>query len=310
MKKIFASLAALAISVAPAFADWSPSGPINLWIGFGAGGETDTLGRLVAEEIKASTGWNIVVDNKPGGGGMAMFTQIDKMPPNGQFLGMGVTMPVLVNLTIRPDEVPFDLDSFSYIGTVALAELALIAPADAPYDDIAGLIEYSKANGGALIGFDAPPQKLLIDVVNGKSEAGMRLVSMESSAEAVQNVLGGHVHAAFNAGAHIPYLESGEVKMLASANEGRASYAPDTPTVQEQGFGVYVDPWFYIAGPAGMPEDAVAALSGALKAALASETVTTAVENAMKTEPVYKGPAETKAMMESGLKNVGILFGK
>ncbi|WP_158963725.1 tripartite tricarboxylate transporter substrate binding protein [Chachezhania sediminis] len=310
MKRLLAGLAALALTAAPALADWSPKGPINLYIGFGAGGETDTLGRLVAEEMKQSTGWNIVVDNKPGGGGMAMFTQLNKMPPTGQFLGMGVTMPVLVNLTIRPDEVPFTLDSFTYIGTVALAELAIVAPADAPFDDLAGLIEFSKANGGATIGFDAPPQKLLVDVVNAQSGADMRLVSMESSAEAVQNLLGGHVTAAFNAGSHIPYLETGELKMIAGANETRPSYSPDTPTVEEAGFGVYVDPWYYIAAPKGLPEEAQTAIGDALKAALDSDTVKTAIENTMHTEPVFKGPAETRAMMEAGLANVKTLFGK
>jgi len=311
MKKLLAGLlTALTISSAPALADWSPSGPINLWIGFGAGGETDTLGRLVAEEMSESTGWNIVVENKPGGGGMAMFTQLAVMPPNGQIVGMGVTMPVLVNLTVRPGEVPFDLDSFDYLGTVALAQLAIVAPKDAPFDDLAGLIDYSKSKGGALIGFDAPPQELLMKFVDKQAGAGFRMVSMESSAEAIQNLLGGHVDAAFNAGAHIPYLETGELKMIATANADRASYAPDTPTVKEAGYDIYVDPWFYIAAPDGLPEDARTALSDALAAALASEKVTKAIEQAMHTEPAAKGPAETKKMMEDGLKNVGALFGK
>ncbi|MDF0603440.1 tripartite tricarboxylate transporter substrate binding protein [Psychromarinibacter sp. C21-152] len=310
MKKLLLGLGALAFSAGTALADWSPSGPINLWIGFGAGGETDTLGRLVAQEMSDATGWDIVVENKPGGGGMAMFTQLAAYPADGQTLGMGVTMPVLVNLTIRPDEVPFDLDSFDYIGTVALAQLALVAPADAPYDDLAGLIEYSKEKGGALVAFDAKPQELLMGVVNAQSEAGFKMVTTESSAEALQNLLGGHVDAAFNAGAHIPYLESGELKMIASANASRHSYAPDTGTVREAGYDIYVDPWFYIAAPDGLPEETHTALSEALNNALQSDAVRDAIEKTMHTEPADMGPAETKAMMEDGLKNVGSLFGQ
>lgn len=310
MKKLLSGAMALILSAGVALADWAPNGPIKLWIGFGAGGETDTLGRLVAQNMSDATGWDIVVENKPGGGGMAMFTQLAAYPADGQTLGMGVTMPVLVNLTIRPDEVPFDLNSFDYIGTVALAQLAIIAKADAPFDDLAGLIEYSKSKGGALMAFDAKPQELLMNVVNGKSEAGIRLVSTESSAEGLQNVLGGHVDAAFNAGAHIPYLESGEVKMIASANAIRHSYAPETPTVQEAGYDIYVDPWFYIAAPAGLPEDAHKALAIALSDALKSEAVVSAVSNAMHTKPADKGPEATRAMMDAGLANVGTLFGK
>lgn len=308
--KLAALAAALMLCTTPALADWAPSGPISLWIGFGAGGETDTLGRLLAKEMSDATGWDIVVENKPGGGGLAMFTQVAVAKPDGQTLGMGVTMPVLVNLTIRPDEVPFDLDSFDYIGTVALAQLAIIAPADAPYDTLEDFLAWSKENGGALVGFDAKPQELLVQFVNKQAGTELRLVSMESSAEALQNVLGGHVDAAFNAGAHIPSLESGEVKMLASANAQRHSYAADVPTVQEAGYDIFVDPWFYVAAPAGLPDDAHQALADAMQSALQSDALKTAIESTMHTEPSEKGPDETRAMMDAGLKNVGTLFGK
>lgn len=304
-----AGIAALTVTSAPACAEWAPDGPINLWIGFGAGGETDTLGRLLAQEMSAATGWDIVVENKPGGGGMAMFTQLAVTEPDGQTLGMGVTMPVLVNLTVRPDEVPFDLDSFDYIGTVALAQLGIIAKSDAPYDTLEEFLAWSKDNGGATVGFDAKPQELLTLFVNGQAGTELRLVSMESSAEGLQNVLGGHVDVAFNAGAHIPSMEAGDVKMLASANAQRHSYAPDVATVQEQGYDIFVDPWFYIAAPAGLPEDANTALATAMQTALQSDALKQAIEATMHTEPSDKGPEETRAMMDAGLKNVGTLFG-
>jgi tripartite-type tricarboxylate transporter receptor subunit TctC len=310
MKRLLAGLAALILGVGPALADWKPSGPIDLWIGFGAGGETDTLGRLIAKEMSAATGWNIVVENKPGGGGIAMFTQLAVAPADGRHIGMGVTMPVLVNLTVRKKEMPFDLDSFDYLGTVALAQLAIVAPKAAPFNDLKGLIEFSKKKGGALVGFDAKPQELLVKVVNAQTGAGMKLVPMQSSAEALQNLLGGHVDAAFNAGAHIPYLESGELKMIASANASRHSYAPDIGTVQQQGIDIYVDPWFYIAAPKGLPADAKAALAAALAAALKTDTVQKAITQVMHTKPADMGPAETKAMLQAGLKNVATLFGK
>lgn len=309
-KTILAALTATAISAGAAVADWAPSGPIKLWIGFGAGGETDTLGRLIAKDMSEATGWDIVVENKPGGGGIAMFTQLATVPADGQTLGMGVTMPVLVNLTVRPDQIPFDLDSFDYLNTVALAQLGIIAKADAPFDDLESFIAYSKEKGGALMAFDAKPQELLMNVINGQSDAGVKLLSTKSSAEALQQVLGGHVDAAFNAGAHIPYLDSGEVKMIASANASRHSYATDVATVPEQGYDIYVDPWFYIAAPAGLPEDAKEALSGAISSALASDATKEAIMNSMHTEPSMAGPEETKQMLVDGLANVGTLFGK
>lgn len=135
-----------------------------------------------------------------------------------------------------------------------------------------------------------------VGVVNGSSDAGMKAVSMKSSAEMILNLLGGHVDVAFNAGSHIPYLESGELKMIA--------------TVKEQGFDIYVDPYFYIAGPAGMPAETKAALADALAAAVASDTVRDAIANAMHTDPSDLGMDETKAILVNGLANAAILFGK
>jgi tripartite-type tricarboxylate transporter receptor subunit TctC len=291
-------------------ADWKPSGPVKLQIGFDAGGETDTLGRVIARQMEEQTGWDIVVENKPGGGGIAMFTGLSVAKADGQTLGMGVSMPVLVNLVLRGAELPFDLDSFDYLATVARAQLAIVAKADAPFDDLAGLIEYSKANGGALVAFDAKPQELLMQFVGKQAGTDFRLVSTKSSAEMIQQLLGGHVLASFSAGAHIPYLESGDLKMIASANATRHGYAPDTATVQEQGHDIYVDPYFYIAAPAGLPEDARNALSNALNAAINSQAAKTAIVNAMKTEPSDLGPKGTRDMLEGGLSNVAKLFGK
>jgi tripartite-type tricarboxylate transporter receptor subunit TctC len=309
MPTVMALAAALALGTGAAQAQWEPEGPIALWIGFGAGGETDTLGRLLAQQMSEDTGWDFVVENKPGGG-IAMFTQLAVAEPDGQTLGMGVTMPVLVNLTVRPDEVPFDLDSFDYVGTVALAQLALIAPAAAPYSSLPELIAWSKENEGALIAFDAPPQAQLMKFVAAQSDADFRLVSTQSSAEELQQVLGRHVDAAFNAGAHIPSLEAGEVKMLASANAQRHTYAPDVPTMREQGYDIYLDPWFYVAAPAGLPGDAHTALSGAMSGALQADALRRAIKNTMHTEPAELGPEATKTMLNEGLKNVGTLFGR
>jgi tripartite-type tricarboxylate transporter receptor subunit TctC len=160
-----------------------------------------------------------------------------------------------------------------------------------------------------LVGFDAKPQELLLNVLN-KDGGALRPVSMKSSAELVQNLLGGHLDAAFNAGTHIPYLDSGELKMIASANAGRHSYAPDTPTVREQGYDIYVDPVFYIAAPAGLGDDVQSVLSDALLAAMNADSVRDAIQNALHTEPSGDGPEATRAMMDDGMKNVATLFGK
>lgn len=300
--------AAVLLATAPAAADWKPPGPLNLQIGFGAGGETDTIGRVIAAALEEETGWNVIAENKPGGGGIAMFTGIAVAPADGSVIGMGVNMPVMINLLLRGDQLPFDLDSFDYLATVARAPLSIIARADAPYDDVKGLVAWAKEQGGAPVAFDAKPQELIFQGIEKQTSAGLRLVSTKSSAEMLQLVLGGQVSASFSAGTHIPYLESGQVKMLASANSERHDYALATATLLEQGYGLFSDPWFYFAGPSGMPDEARAALATALDRALKTEQVRRVVANTLSTEPRNLGPNETRAMFDRGMEGVAVLF--
>jgi tripartite-type tricarboxylate transporter receptor subunit TctC len=299
----------LALGTTAAVAEWAPSGTLKLQIGFAAGGTTDTMGRVIAKVMKENTGWNIIAENKTGAGGVAMFTAISQMPPKGNVIGIGVNMPVLINLVKRGDTLPFDLDSFDYLATVSRAQLALVARADAPFDDLEGMIAYSKANGGLPIAFDAPPQKFLMSAVDKEAGAGFRYVSTKGGAENLKLILGGQVMVGFDSGGHLPYLKSGDLKMIASANDARHNYAPDVKTVIESGFEVYVSPVFYFATTAGTDPEAKAALVKALAEAIDSDEVKKVVQNASRTEVLNMGPEGTKKMMTDGLKNVGILFG-
>ena len=81
-KSLLFSVVALWLVLSPVMGlaeDWSPKGSIKLQIGFGAGGSTDTIGRLVAAQVEEDTGWNVVVENKPGGGGVAMLSGLSRV---------------------------------------------------------------------------------------------------------------------------------------------------------------------------------------------------------------------------------------
>jgi tripartite-type tricarboxylate transporter receptor subunit TctC len=96
--------------------------------------------------------------------------------------------------------------------------------------------------------------------------------------------------------------------MLASFNASRHGYAPDTPTLQEQGYDIYVDPFWFFATTAGTDEEARAALVEAIDNALSDEEVQKLVQNTLRS-PVYNaGPEETERMVKEGLDTVGQLF--
>lgn len=301
--KVAALAAAIALPGA-ALAEWKPAGPITFEVGFGAGGSTDTLARAIASAMEDQTGWDVIVENKPGGGGVAMFSGLVKAKPNGQRIGMGVTLATQVNLAERGDKLPFKIDSFDYLATVVLSPLALVAPADAPYNDFKELVEHSKANGGALMGFDAGPQRMMMLAVNKTSDAGFELVSNQSGAETMQGLLGGQLQAGFGAGEQIPYLKSGDVKMLAVATQTRQDYSPDTTSFIEQGFPFSVEPYFYIAAPAGLDPEAKAALAAALDGAINSPKAAEVITNIMQTKPINLGPEGTTEKIAAGLTEV------
>lgn len=315
--KLKSRLLALGASVLMAFAapvmadDWAPDGPLTIQIGFGAGGSTDTMGRVLGKIMKDNTGWNVVVENKPGGGGVAMFTGLSQMPPNKKLVvGMGVSIPVLVQLVQRGDQLPFDVDSFDYLGTVAKAELALVASKDAPFDDLEGMVDYAKEQGTLPVATMAPPQVLVMNQTMAKTGAEFNLVTADGGAEVMKLILGGQVLAGFGSGEHYPYLESGDMKVIAGANQARLSYAPEVKTFIESGVPAYVDPVFFLAMTAGTDLAAIEAISAAIDEAIKAPEFVEIVQNAVKGAPVNMGVEGTKQMMVDGLANAKVLFSK
>lgn len=309
LKLLALGVSAMLSLAAPAMAeDWEPAGPITIQIGFGAGGTTDTMGRVMAQVMKENTGWDIVVENKPGGGGVAMFTSLSQRRPSGDLIGMGVSIPVLVQLVNRGDQLPFNVDSFEYVGTIARAELALVAIGDAPFDDLEGLIAHAKEQGNLPVGTMAPPQVLMMNKTMAKTGAKFNLVTADGGAEVMKLILGGQVLAGFGSGEQLPYLESGDMKVIASANQERLSYAPDVKTFIESGIDAYVEPVYFMAMTGGTEPAAVEAIAAAIDEAIASPEVAEIVQNAIQGKPINMGPEGTRKMMVDGLANAKILF--
>lgn len=308
LKSCVAIAAAVTMSATSAFAEWAPSGPVKIQIGFGSGGITDTLGRAIAASMEENTGWDVIAENKPGGGGIAMFSGLVRAKPDGRTIGMGVTIPTLMNLALRGDKLPFKAESFDYLATVVLAPVAIIAKADAPYNTMAEYVAYAKENGGGIVSFDAKPQELIMRAINNTQELELELVSHNSGAESIQSILGGHTDAGFAAGSHIKYVESGDIKVLAVATETRHAYAPDVTSLIEQGFNYSTEPYFYFAAPQGLDPEAKAALAKALDDAITSETVSGMIKNSMSTVPTNLGADGTFGKLTDGLSVVEALI--
>jgi tripartite-type tricarboxylate transporter receptor subunit TctC len=291
------------VSVLSHAADWSPAGSIKLHIGFGAGGSTDTLGRLVAAKVEENTGWNVVVENKPGGGGVAMLSSLMNEKPDGSVLGLAVNVPILLNLAKRGDKIPFKIESFDYIGTITRGEVALVARSDAPFDDINGVIALAKTKKLA-VAFDAMPQQMIMTAVGNQAGVKFKFVKHKSGAEQIQSILGGHVDVGCPAGAHIKYLKSGDLKMIVAFNKARHSHSPKTKTLIENNYNFYLDPYYYLAAPKGLPANVKAALVNIFDKAIQSKPVETALLNTLKVKPHNLGPDGTYKMLSNGVTDI------
>ena len=306
IRSLLFSIAALGMILSPVMGlseDWAPKGSIKLLVGFGAGGSTDTMGRLVAAQVEENTGWNVVVENKPGGGGVAMLSGLMNEKPDGSTLGLAVNVPILLNLAKRGDKLPFKIDTYDYIGTITKGEVALVARADAPFNDINAVIALAKTKKLA-VSFDAMPQQMIMSAVSNQAGVKFKFVKHKSGAEQIQSILGGHVDVGCPAGAHIKYLESGDLKMIAAFGKDRFSYAPDTKTLIENKYNFYLDPYYYLVAPKGLPADVKATLAKAFDKAIHSEKVKTALFNTLKAQPHNLGPEGTFKMLSDGVTDI------
>lgn len=288
--------------------EWAPEETISFQIGFGAGGSTDIMGRLVAASLEENTGWNVVVENKPGGGGVALMSNLMRQKPDGLKVGLGVNIPILLNLALRGDKIPFKADSFDYLGTITRGDNALVVKGDAPFNNFDEFLEYAKTQKSLSIGYDANPQKMVMDAVSKQSGIKFKMIKHNSGAEQIQGLLGGHLTVGCLAGAHIKYLESGDLKMIGVYNKARHSYAPDVKSLIESGYNYYIDPYYYLVAPKGLPGNIKDALAAALDKAINSEQVKKALYNTLKAKPVNLGPADTAKLFTDGAADIKALI--
>ncbi|MGE3644629.1 MAG: Bug family tripartite tricarboxylate transporter substrate binding protein [Beijerinckiaceae bacterium] len=297
---IVMALSALQPAVA---AEWKPSGPITLNIGFGPGGSTDTMGRLIAQYLEQSKGWTVVPRNRPGGGGAVMAASLIRDKPDGLSLGMAVSESIILNVATRKN-TPYTVASFDYLGTVTVGHLTMLAKKDAPYNNIAELVAFASKNNGATVSANGKASELIVRAIAKRTKISLRPVPAKGGAEGIKNILGGHTNAGFDGGAHMKYLASGDMKVIATANSKRHPVAKDQPTLTEQGYKFAVEPWWFIAAPKGLPADAKATLAKAIDEAVKSPKVKELVEKRFQLEVTNLGPDGTAKMMTEGLEGL------
>ncbi|HWT09778.1 MAG TPA: tripartite tricarboxylate transporter substrate binding protein [Roseomonas sp.] len=269
-------MAAAALAAAPcaarAQAAW-PDRPIRLIVPFPPAGGTDVISREVGARIAAGTGWNIVIDNRPGAGGNIGLDAVAKAAPDGYTIGMGQASNLAINPALYP-RMPFDsLTDFALISIVASQPNVLVVRRNSPLRSLADLVAAARARPGTMTAGNAGNGTTghLAGALFARA-AGLEFIHVpyRGAAPVVTDLLAGRVDIFFaNPLAVKGVLESGDVRALAVTSPARALAFPDVPTVAELGFpGFEAMNWTGLVAPARTPEPIIARLSEETRKAL------------------------------------------
>jgi tripartite-type tricarboxylate transporter receptor subunit TctC len=257
----------------PAAAQPFPARTITIVVGYAPGGTGDFIARVIGNKLSEKFGRTVVVENRAGASGLIAAQGVANAAPDGYTILAGQTPEIAINPTFLNNglDPARDLKPIALGGVVPLA---LVVPKDAPYDTVKGLLDASRSAKGLLFASagTGTPGHFAGEVLKRESKGNMTHVPYKGAAPALADLLGSHVDFYFpGTPAALPYVKSGQMKMLAVSTMRRTMTAPDVPTVSEatgiRDFDFSL--WGGFFAPHGTPDAVVATLNGAINEALA-----------------------------------------
>ena len=288
LKKILTGAAmALTLASGSALADWKPDGTVTMMTMFPPGGGGDVLSRAVAKHFEDTFGWNVVVDNKPGGGGAAMAKVLKDAPADGMTIGFAVSETFSFAPVMNPN-VGYGPDDFNFLGAVANTQIGWVAPADAPYDSLEELVEAAKGGAEIQVGVFSPRANAAIRAIGKHFGVEFTPLPIKSGRAGVNDVLNGHLTTTLAAGPQAPHVRSGDFKVLASLEADRLVVGEEAMTVEESGAGVatFRVKWL-LAAPAGVPQEALDAWATAIESSMDNDGLRDFITEKMSLKMVF-----------------------
>lgn len=234
-----AALVCAGFSVLAFAEDTFPSKPVRIIVP-AIGGTLDLVGRLIAPKLSESLGQPVIVENKPGGGGNIGTDLVAKSKPDGYALLIGYNGPIAVNVTLF-DKLPYDpLKDLTPITLAVSTSQFLVVHPSVPVSSVAEFIAYVKARPGKLsygsIGVGGASH-LTMEMLKFAAGINMVHVPYKGAGPAMNDLLAGTVQAGFFVAANaLPYMRSGQLRLLASTGRNRLVSTPNVPTLIESGF--------------------------------------------------------------------------
>ncbi len=306
---VIAAAVAAAAATGPAVAQTYPTKPVRFVVPFAPGGSTDLLARFLAQQLGASLGQTVVVDNRAGAGGVVGAEIVARAPADGYTIVLGSAGPLTINPNVR-DKTPYDtLRDFEPITLATVSPFTLVVHPGSPAKNVKELIALAKARPGELnygsagngsVGHFSTEQFMAL--------TGTKLVHVpyKGAGPAVTDLLGGRLNLMFeNLPTIQPHVRSGKLRMLAVGTKQRSALAPEYPTIAEEGVPGYDSATvFGVLAPAKTPSAVITRLNREMVKILQSAEGKTALA-ARGLEAVGSTPQEYRAQIKDEYTRYG-----
>ena len=307
-RREFITLAGAAAAVWPIAAQAQqtdyPNHPVRIVVGFGAGGGTDTVARIVAQKLQETRGGAFVVENRPGGSGRLAPDLVAKATPDGYTLLGAAPGAMSVGAAIWPD-IPYDIfKDFVPISLMAEYTLVVLVAKSHPARTVSELVAWLKANPDkANYPTPSPVFTLPIEHFKIKTGAPATAINYKSSNESIASLLGGQTAFAFvETPIAVPQLGNGMLRALAVTATARIRELPDIPTLAEAGVpDVLGGTYLAMMAPAGTPMPIVKKLEAACRQIAATDDFKARMKDLAAT-PVGSSADELTAQMHAEVK--------
>jgi len=250
-----------------------PVRSIRLIVPFAAGGPTDVMARLIAQQLTPRLGQTVVVENVPGAGGVTGSRAVARAEPDGYTTLFGTTSTLAIAPAIQADVEYDPVKSFAAVARVSDSDMMLVVNPSVPARSVEELVRYAKANPGKLnyasAGVGTPPH-VTAELFKAATDTDLVHIPYKGGGPAIQDVVAGQVQLTFESPVVLlPLIRDGKLRALAVTGRGRNPALPDVPTMVESGISGFVATLFTgVVAPAGTSPDVIRLLNGAINSSL------------------------------------------
>lgn len=308
-------LGVCALLISPALAQNYPSRPLTWIVPFGPGTVTDNSARVYAKVLGEKLGQTVLVENKPGAGGIVGTEFVMNAKPDGYTFLYGSSGPMATYSSLYRKLTYSTLKSFTPVHAMSASPLIMVVNASSPFKTVKDFVDYARANPDKVnfgTSGTGTSQHLTGELLQMAANFKMTHVPYKAGASQMTDLIAGNIQVMFEYSSVVKaQIEAGKIRPLGITAAQRMKNMPDVPTFVEQGLpDVQISAWAVIMLPANTPADIVAKLAGAFSETMKDPAIVAYLDSTDGVSLAHIGPKEMPAFIESETAKFGKLVEK